>query len=185
MPNGQLLSKAITAIQEQQPARAIAILEKRLASHPVDSAAWHYLGIACAAAGNFIAAIPALNKSLELAPENTFFQENYLITLYNDQQYQEVVAFFQGKDNEWLQKPAIQLILASSQLKAGLLPEALKVALSLLERDRALVEAWRITGNVQRTLGQLSAAQSAFNQVLALEPAKPANYAMLAELYAR
>ena len=68
--NSSLMSKAIDAIEDKKPEKAIPFLTKVIESDPADHPAWAILGAAYSAVGDSANAEKALRKAVEIKPDS-------------------------------------------------------------------------------------------------------------------
>lgn len=68
--NAELMSKAVDAIEDRKPERAIPLLARVVAADPADHPAWTILGASYSATGEAAKAEEAFLKALELEPKS-------------------------------------------------------------------------------------------------------------------
>jgi protein O-GlcNAc transferase len=166
----RILDRALSLHHEGKITDAARLYRRIINVNPHNLHALHFLGVAEAAAGNIDRAKALIDRSLQSAPVNVEFVENYAAVLNRAREHDAVIRLcerFRGI------APASAALLhagAAAQLAQGRHSEAIIRLTQLLARHPDHFPAHFMLGSALAKTKQYDAAMASYDRALALNP---------------
>ncbi|MEO0704132.1 MAG: AarF/UbiB family protein [Cyanobacteria bacterium J06649_5] len=178
----RLFSEGNQLISLNQPEQAIPVLQSALELQPEAAEIISTIALAQSLSGDNAAAVVGFEEALELEPNNPFIRFN-LANVYEQVDMEQAITNYQiaAKEESPIQAAAVNN-LARVYILAGQLEDANKLLSRQSETEDSVTQAALLKnrGWLQVELGNKGQAQSLLNQSIALNPARPDAYCLLA-----